>query len=237
MHWSAHDIASIVARALRDADAALNAEQAVRGLDARDEVGLHPLIAGALSGEGLGVLREQPYPGSSGDPLRRDRERCDLVTTPAPGLALLDPVSERRLRRAAAGTLFERQAEVPPSDAVPCDEALWIEVKTVGQHAFIDGVPGPNPSYAAGMTACLADLAKLARDPVILHAASLTVAFAADEATLRHDLRIVVDRAMSRTLPIGMPAIECIPITERIGNAACAVQVIPLSKATVVADA
>jgi hypothetical protein len=233
MPWSAFDIAAMARRVLHDAADALDAEQSVRGLDALDELSLHPILARGFAAEGLGVFREQCYPGIAGRPLRRDRERCDLVLTESPGLPLLDPVARRRERDQAAATLFARQAEADPP-GVPCDDALWLEVKSVGQFCFTDGVPGPNPTYVSDMTAWIRDLSKLAKDQVILHAAALAIVFAADERTLRHDLGVAIERALNKDLPLAAPAIECLPIADRIGNAVAGVGVIPLSKATVV---
>lgn len=238
MPWSAFEIASIAARALRDAADTLDAEQSPRGLDALDELAIHPLLAAAFAAEHLGVHREQPYPGVAGHPIRRERERCDLVLTDSPGLPLLDPIAARQERRAAAGTLFEGAiAEASPAPGVAgvaCDDALWLEIKSAGQFCFTDGVPGPNPSYVSDMTACLIDLAKLARDPIILHAAAITIAFAADERTFRHDIGVTLERAMKKELPIAAAAVECLPIADRIGNAVAGVCVVPLAKATVI---
>jgi hypothetical protein len=234
MPWSAFDIAAMAGRILRGASEAFDAEQSVRGLDALDELSLHPILARGFEAEGLGVFREQCYPGTPGRPIRRDRERCDLVLAQTPGLPLLDPVARRRERAEAADTLFVTQVEAASPAGVACDEALWLEVKSVGQFCFTDGVPGPNPTYVSDMTAWIKDLAKLARDPVILHAAALAVVFAADERTLRHDLGVAIERALKRDLPLAAPAIECFQIADRIGNAVAGVAVIPLSKATVV---
>jgi hypothetical protein len=235
MPWSAFDIAAMACRTLRNASEACEAEQAVRGLDALDELSLHPILARGFESEGLGVFRERCYPGVAGRPIRRERERCDLVLTGCPGLPLLDPVSLRRERHDAAGTLFVEQVEAAPA-GVACDEALWLEVKSVGQFCFTDGVPGANPTYVSDMTAWIRDLSKLARDPVILHAAALVVVLAADERTLRHDLGVAIERALKRELPLAAPAVECFAIADRIGNAVAGVGVIPLSKATVVGE-
>jgi len=232
--WSASDIASIAHRALRAAAAALDAEQSPRGLDSLDELALHPILAAAFAADNLGVHREQPYPGVMGHPIRRERERCDLVLTTSPGLPLLDPVAIRLEQRAAQDTLFANltadSSAAPP--AVACDDALWLELKAVGQFCFTDGIPGPNPSYVSDMTACVIDLSKLLRDPVILHAAALTVIFAADERTLRHDARVALDRALKKDLPVVDFVIECFPMTDRIGNAVGGVSMLMLSKAT-----
>jgi hypothetical protein len=234
MPWSAFDVASMACRILRCASDALDAEQAVRGLDSLDELALHPILARGFEGEGLGVFREQCYPGIGGRPIRRDRERCDVVLAHVPGLPLLDPVARRREQAAASQTLFSTAVEDATPVGVACDDALWLEIKSVGQFCFTDGVPGPNPTYVSDMTAWIKDLAKLAKDPVILHAAAVAVVFAADERTLRHDLGVAIERALKRELPLAAPAIECFQIADRIGNAVAGVAVIPLSKATVV---
>lgn len=241
MHWSPADIASIAARALRDAAHALDTEQSPRGLDALDELALHPILAAAFAADNLGVHREQPYPGVMGHPIRRDRERCDLVLTATPGLPLLDPVAVRREQRAAQDTLFAAIAVVSPDaavspTAVACDDALWLELKSVGQFCFTDGIPGPNPSYVSDMTACVIDLSKLLRDPIILHAAALTIIFSQDERTLRHDAGVTLERALKRQLPVVDSVIECFPISDRIGNTVGGVSLLALSKATVVAS-
>ena len=197
MPWSAFDIASIACRALRGAADALDAEQAVRGLDALDELALHPVLAAGFVAEGLGVHREQPYPGAAGNPLRRDRERCDLVLTEFPSLPLLDPVAARREQGDASGTLFATHIAATRPAGVACDDALWLEIKAVGQYCFTDGVPGPNPTYVPDMTSWIADLSKLTRDPIILHAAAICILFAQDERTLRHDFGIAVERAIA----------------------------------------
>lgn len=235
MAWSAFDIAAAAARALRDAASALDAEQAVRGIDALDELALHPILARGFEGERLGVHRERCYPGIAGRPIRRERERCDLVLTDSPGLPLLDPVALRGERAMGEETLFARALESSPP-GVACDDALWIEIKCAGQFCFTDGVPGPNPTYVSDMTAWIKDLSKLAKDPVILHAASLQVMFAADERTLRHDLDVAIQRAMAKGLPLSAPAAECFAIADRIGNAVAGVAVVPLSKATLIGD-
>ncbi|MCA9287201.1 MAG: hypothetical protein KDA05_01370 [Phycisphaerales bacterium] len=245
MPWVFEDIAAAVAQGLRRRAAMVDAEQGVRGLEALEEVGLHPVVAAGLEGEGFGVLREQGYPGVAGAPIRRERERCDVVVLPRGGTRLLDPVTRRLERRAASGTLFESHVaaeqeresgggEEPADGGVACDEALWLEVKLAAQYAYTDGVPGPNPSYVADMTAFIGDLAKLARDQVILHAAAVVVLFSQCEATLRHDLGVAVERALAKDLPLAAPAVECFPMTDRIGNAVCGVAVVGLRKATVV---
>jgi len=52
--WSIADIADAVAEGLRQQARALDAEQAVYGLDSRDELGLHPILQAALRAAGYG---------------------------------------------------------------------------------------------------------------------------------------------------------------------------------------
>src|SRR5882672_289096 len=99
--WSVDQIADAIAETLRVRDAALREEHAVYGLDALLETKLHPVIVEGMVAAGFGVLREQPYPhewfrklrvqkDGLALPVPRDRMRCDVVLTPAPGQSLDD---------------------------------------------------------------------------------------------------------------------------------------------------
>lgn len=237
---------------LSDADADLAAQQAVRGLDALDEIDLHPVLAAAVESVGCGVLREVCYPGEAlaaarprgRRPRRSERERCDLVLTPLPGQRLADPVQALIEQDRAAGTLFAHLAESggaeePGGRQPPCqgatrhtashppvapEDALWLEIKTLGQFCYREGVPGPNPSYTSELVGGPArDIAKLARDPQIHTAAAVVVLFCASEQVARHDLAEAANRWLDKDLPIADPIIDGLPIQDRIGNAWCAV--------------
>lgn len=211
---------------------ALDAEHAVQGLDALDELGLHPIVEKALAASNLGVFREFPYPlPPKLRPDHRERERCDLVLTPNPLGPPADPVRERKDRDKAVDTLFEPIVESIASEkkVTPIEECFWLEVKAVGQYTYTDGLPGPNQTYTSQLTrGPAADVAKLARDPLIHQAGVLIVLFTQDETTAKHDLSVMVHKMLDLDLPISSPFVESFPINDRIGNTNCTLAITPL---------
>jgi hypothetical protein len=209
------------------------AEQSVRGLDALDEVSLHPLLAGALSRptQQAAVLREACFPiDPATRALRRDRDRCDLVLLPEGFIRLRDENDEAREQDRWGGSLFEQSParDSRPEPAQPQD-ALWIEVKLVAQHAYVHGVPGPNAAYASELTRSITmDARKLARQPAIAHACLALVLFTSDEATASHDVPIALMRAMDAGARVRTPLHRGFAIADRIGNAWCGVWLIPV---------
>lgn len=205
------DLADAIADHLARVEAELVREQAVRGIDALDEVDLHPILADALSAAEFGVTREARYPSDRRHWSENEGDRCDLVLT-ADGRALL---AERK-----RATLFD------PPDAVPPDEALWVEVKTVAQ--FHE--EGPNGRYAIELGSPIRrDVKKLARDPAILRAALVVLLFVSDPAIARHDLDVWLRDALDRGLPVGVPSVRDVPVADRLGHTTCAVAVFPVS--------
>lgn len=232
--WRVDDIAEIAAAALKARADALRLEQAVRGLDSLAEVGFHPLLAAALERAGFGVSRERPYPGLPGHrPKHSERERCDLALTPSPAIAIRDPVAELKARDAAAGTLFAPLAEaLAVAPGIVPDEALWLEVKLVGQFCFTAGVPGPNRAYASELLSVVrADIPKLARDRMIRHAALILILFTADRATAEHDLAAFMHRCVDRGLPVTSPSTASFDVPDLIGNTICTICVVPVRRA------
>ncbi|MDX9910269.1 MAG: hypothetical protein RBS39_00410 [Phycisphaerales bacterium] len=237
---------------LQQAEAERHAEQSPLGLDALDETDLHALLAQGARDAGWGCFREVFYPSVAeaftamdAPRLPRDSERlrADLVLTPSPDLPPLDPLLPRRAARAAEGTLFadlarqelahQELASGPPAALCPPRDATWLEVKCTGQVAYADGVPRPNPRYASELVAGPAqDLAKLAGDPLIVHGMGVLVAFVRDERTAAHDLGVFTHRLLDRGLDIAAPVIGGIPIPDRVGNAWCAVALVPLRLAS-----
>lgn len=185
-------------------------EQAVVGLDGLDELRLHPIIAESLHGAGYGVFRERRYPRDRVHPRRSVGERCDVVVTRG-GAPLREP-DQRDDER----TLFD------PPDAVPLDEACWLEVKTVPQHL----AEGPNDRYAAELLQPLRrDVRKLAADRGIRHRALVLVLFTDDESTAQHDLAAWERQAIDRGLSFAPPCVRHLAIVDRIGNRTCTVAV------------
>ncbi|MBS0196679.1 MAG: hypothetical protein JSR77_07970 [Planctomycetes bacterium] len=200
----------------------LVAERAVRGLDALDELELHDAIGEALAAAGLGVWREQPYPGEITSRRRKsERERCDFVLTRAPDDPPRDPMIEFAEAMDARATLFAN-APTPDPPGTPASECYWLEVKVVGQFAYADGVPRANSGYASDLVRSLAtDLQKLRREPIVQHGAVLLLLFTADETTAKHDLPLALHRVLDRDIYFRPHRQGGFAITDRIGNAWC----------------
>ncbi|MCL4219779.1 MAG: hypothetical protein KJZ65_00275 [Phycisphaerales bacterium] len=227
--WHPAELTDAAARRIAEADQTLRREQAVQGLDALDEVALHPLLAEAFKQAGLGVREEQPYPGTyARRPLPRDRERCDLVLLPPGSTSLLDPLALLQMHAARQATLFASVRQPVPAGASP-EDAFWLEVKSVAQVCYVEGVPVPNTSYARQLVRGPAlDLAKLAREPMINAGGSLVLLFGASEDVVRHDLGMMTRAMIDRDLPISSPSVEVTPIADRAGNACVGLCLVPL---------
>lgn len=205
------DLADPIADFLARREAQLVREQAVRGFDALAEVELHPLVAEACAAAGFGVTREARYPSDRRHHRENRGDRCDLVLT-EDGRAF---VAERK-----RATLFD-----DPDAAAP-EEATWVEMKTVAQ--FTE--EGPNPRYAAELGGAIrADARKLAADPSIVRAALVVLLFVQHPEIARHDLMVWLEQSLDRGVPVGVPSVRLVPIAERLGHAACAVAVFPVS--------
>jgi hypothetical protein len=209
--WSIADIADVLETGLRERNAQLDAEHAVYGLDALEEVALHPVLAEALALGGFGVHREQRYPADRIRHRESEGRRCDFVLTPD-RLPLREPD--------AKATLFD------PPEAVELDEAFWLEVKVVAQFT----PEGPNRNYASQLLSTVGqDVTKLSKDPDILRAGILIVLFVRDAIVAEHDLGVWQDRCLERGLPIGAPSLRMLSMTDRLGNGVCAISVYPVN--------
>jgi len=229
--WPASIVVEAAARGLQRVSCAGTQRQDVYGLDSLREVQLHVHLAEGLAAAGWGVKREWPYPGAiSRRAKHRERERCDFVLLPRPGDTLIDPVAELVEHDKGVGTLFENAAPPRSPGQVRPEDAYWLEVKTVGQHTFTDGVPGPNTAYSSELVRGIAgDLAKLAQEAFVQFGGVLLVHFAEDLRVHEHDLQVAVHRALDRGLPIRSPVREWFEIPDRIGNRVCGVALIEIT--------
>ncbi|MEM1446680.1 MAG: hypothetical protein AAGF84_11535 [Planctomycetota bacterium] len=210
MRWSTSDIADALEAGLRRQARADDAEHAVYGFDAKDELGLHPLLAESLEthGDGWGVWREQRYPGHWAKRKKSEGLRCDLVLTPR-AQPLADPDTK--------GTLFGAAIETCDAEA-----AYWLEVKTVAQFEAGESFK----RYSAELLRpVMADVKKVWQDGVIRFGGLALVLFTADAEVADHDVLAWHTRCLEKGLPVQTPAVRGFPITDRIGNGWCAVAV------------
>lgn len=203
--WNFAELADHLIDALREAEARLRIEQAVYGLDVRDERGLHDVLATALAAR-YDVAREVHYPSSTGGKLR-DRQRCDLVLT-----------GVHRPLRISAGGLFA------VGDTEP-EDALWIEVKVAYQ--FREGGARHRGYGAQWRTHLVRDLVKMEADPRIRHAALALIVFNETEAVLRKDLDLLETVLADKALLAGFRHVRSTVIQDRIGHTRCSVALWP----------
>jgi hypothetical protein len=208
--WTA--IVESAADGVREGAARRDEEQSPYGVDALEEVALHPILVSGIERSGRRCLREQRLPTGRARAKRSEGTRCDLVVLPPGETELTDPLM--------AGTLFAGRGAAP-------EEAVWLEVKAIHQFALVNGVASANPRYSAlWLREATADVAKLAGESELLRRGLLLVVFAADERTFDHDLGAWAHRCLDRGIPIGALARRSFPITERIGNRVCGVVVV-----------
>ncbi|MDF1808851.1 MAG: hypothetical protein P1U42_04065 [Phycisphaerales bacterium] len=230
--WNSLEITQLCAIQLKELEAEINSQSTYRGLDSYSEVQLHPFIHQAFTTTHFGALREICYPSASVEnPTNTQRQRCDIVLTPNLKQSIFDPIDEQRTRQKAAGTLFESSAllDSPPQGTIPPEDAYWLEIKSIAQFSYVDGVPNPNSSYSSEMlNGPRTDVIKLASDPLIRHAGVLIVHFAEDQSTGIHDISAAVDHMIGLELPVSIPEFETIPIKNHAGNEYCTLGLIPV---------
>ena len=208
--WCVASLADALEAGLLREECRLKTEQAISGLDARDELSLHAQLAEDLAATGLGVHREVRYPVARRHRRRTQGDRCDLVLTPE-NRPLEIPEAET--------TLFSNE------DAVALEDAFWLEVKVVSQ--FTE--EGSNQGYSSQLLSTVKeDIAKLSKDRGILHAGLLILLFTADPTIAEHDLGIWQDRCLEKSLPISAPSSRVIPISDRLGNQSCTLRIYPV---------
>lgn len=206
--WSFSEVADELGRALLACEEMLRLEQAVYGLDAKEEVAIHALLAERL-GEKYAVAREVHYPSSAGSKLSH-RRRCDLVLTPKGRPLRLD---------SRPPTLFD------PPDSCPPEEGLWLEIKCAYQ--FKEG-GRPHSGYGAQWRGgVVEDLRKMESEPRIREAGMVLIVFTASDEIVSKDLDLFETVLAEKEVLAGFKQVRSAPIWERNGHRLCTVAVWP----------
>lgn len=205
--WNLSRVADDIAAALAQAEADLRLEQAVAGLDTRDEVALQHLVAEGLRARHE-VVREAHYPSTAGRKLSH-RPRCDMVLSPK-GRAL---------------QLLHEPAGLFAADQCPPEEALWIELKAA--HQFREGGLHHAGYSRQWRTAIITDLRKMAAEPLIRQAALVAIVFNESRLILDKDVTLFEQVLANENVLAGPRQVRSIPIIERIGHTLCSVVLWP----------
>ena len=208
LKWDFRAIADRLGAAVRAAEDDLRLEQAVYGLDARDERTLQSLLAERL-GPHYEVAREVHYPSTRGRKLTH-RTRCDLVLSPK-GLPLRLDVGPP--------SLFD-----PPAQCDPCD-ALWLEVKVAYQ--FREGGVRHGGYGAQWRQHVVDDLRKMEADPLVHEAGLVLVVFNESQDILDKDLELFEDVLARKEVLAGFRQVRSVPILERNGHRLATIAVWP----------
>jgi hypothetical protein len=199
MRYDFFSLADQIGAIIGRAEADLRLEQAVYGLDARDEKQLQDLLAAGLTAH-YEVAREVHYPSSVGRKLTH-RQRCDLVLTPKGRPLKLDR---------EVPTLFDA--------ADPCtpQEGLWLEVKIARQ--FREGGVRHGGYGGQWRQAIVEDLRKIEADELIREAGLALVVFNESQAVLEKDLALFEDVLMRKEVLAGFRQVRSTAILDRIGH-------------------
>ena len=208
MPYDFFTLADHLAQTIAGAEAELRLEQAVYGLDTRDEKQLQELLAAGLRHD-YEVAREVHYPSSVGKKLTH-RQRCDLALTEKGRPLKLDSVE---------ASLFD------PPNLCPPQEALWLELKIAYQ--FREGGTRHGGYGSQWRDAVVDDLRKMEADALIREAGLALVVFNESEAVLAKDLELFESVLMRKEVLAGFRQVRTTPITERIGHTVCTVALWP----------
>jgi hypothetical protein len=206
--WDFSTLADHLAEALATTEAELRLEQAVYGLDARDERELQGLLAGRLA-KYYEVSREVHYPSSAGRS-KSHRPRCDLVLSPKGRPLRLDTVP--------AG-LFD------PPDMCEPGEALWLELKVAYQ--FREGGAMHGGYGAQWRQAVVDDLRKMEAEQPIREAGLVLIVFNESADILQKDLELFEDVLARKEVLAGFRQVRSVGILDRIGHRLCTAAVWP----------
>jgi hypothetical protein len=208
MFWDVSTVADHIGEVLTSAEADLRLEQAVHGLDTRDEKALQTILADGLR-QWHSVAREVHYPSTFGRKLTH-RQRCDLVLSPKDRPLKLD---------SAPPTLFD-----PPDPCLPGD-ALWVEVKIAYQ--FREGGVRHGGYGPQWRQAVVDDLHKIESEPMIKEAALLLIVFNESADVLIKDLQLFEDVLVQKEVLAGFRHVRSMSVLDRIGHRICSAAVWP----------
>lgn len=206
--WDFSTLADRVGAAIAEAEAELRLEQAVYGLDAKDELALHALLAEKLTAS-YEVAREVHYPSSWGRKLSH-RQRCDLVLTPRGRPLKLDHTPP---------TLFDAPTQATAADA------LWLEVKVAAQ--FREGGLRHVRYGQQWRSAIIEDLRKMEADELIREAGLILIVFNESAAVLEKDLDLFETVLAQKEVLAGFRHVRSVEILDRIGHRLCTAAVWP----------
>jgi hypothetical protein len=206
--WDFSTLADRVGEVFAAAEAELRLEQAVYGLDARDEQAVQTLLCEGLQ-QYYQVAREVHYPSTAGAK-RTHRQRCDIVLTPHGRPLKLDW---------APPTLFD------PANLANPDEALWLEVKVAYQ--FREGGITHGGYGAQWRTNVVSDLRKMEAEALIKHAGLALVVFNESQQILDKDLELFENVLAMKEVLAGFRQVRSIPILDRIGHKLCSIALWP----------
>jgi hypothetical protein len=208
LQWDFSTLADNLQHVLSRHEDDLRVEQAVYGIDSKDELSLHGLLADGLR-QFYEVAREVHYPGSAGRKLTH-RQRCDLVLSPRGRPLRLD---------SKPPTLFDAPDPCEPGDA------LWLEVKAAYQ--FREGGirhGGYGPQWRGGV---VEDLRKMEGEEKIREAGLVLIVFNESADILEKDLQLFEDLLAQKEVLAGFRHVRSVPILERMGHRLCTAAVWP----------
>ncbi len=216
-------VADAAVAAVRAACEERDLAQEVRGVDSLPERDIQTILERGFEAAGLHPMREVRFPHRAGEPIRSVGTRCDVVLRPTE--TPLDLGDDPEEADDDGPGLFDDVAQ-PPAARLDPERAFWLEVKTgaacrdLGDAGDLSTLPKRT----------LVDLARLAHARNIRHAAAIVVAFGIDEATLARDAHALDRHAAEQGLPTLGAVVRTFQLTDRHGNAAGLVAVIPVGR-------
>lgn len=217
LKWDFADLADQLGKILGAEEEQLRLEQAVYGLDTRDERALQALLAERLATH-FGVAREVHYPSTRGTGRKlTHRPRCDVVLTPLGQKLEPEVVPEK--------TLFDPPVDPALLEYCKPADALWLEVKVAYQ--FREGGVRHGGYGAQWRQNVVADLRKMEADQAIHEAGLVLIVFNESRDILDKDLELFEDVLAQKEVLAGFRQVRSVSILDRIGHRLCTVAVWP----------